>query len=106
MGQIVVTEFISLDGVIEDPGGGEGSFEHSGWSFDFNRGDKADQFKDDELMAADVQLLGRITYEGFAASWPAMRESAGEFGEKMNSMPNTWFRPRSPTRTRAGRTRP
>jgi dihydrofolate reductase len=87
MGQIVVTEFISLDGVIEDPGGGEGSFEHSGWSFDFNRGDKADQFKDDELMAADVQLLGRITYEGFAAAWPPMRESAGEFGEKMNSMP-------------------
>ena len=87
MGDIVVTEFISLDGVIEDPGGGEGSFEHSGWSFDFERGEEGDQFKNDELMAADVQLLGRVTYEGFAAAWPGMRESAGEFGEKMNSMP-------------------
>ena len=87
MGQIVITEFITLDGVIEDPGGGEASFEHGGWSFDFNRGDEGDQFKFDELMAADVQLLGRITYQGFAAAWPGMRESTGEFGEKMNSMP-------------------
>jgi dihydrofolate reductase len=86
MGEIVVTEFISLDGVIEDPGGAEG-FEYGGWSFDFNRGDEGDRFKFDELMAADAQLLGRVTYQGFAAAWPEMRESAGEFGEKMNSMP-------------------
>jgi dihydrofolate reductase len=87
VGRIVITEFISLDGVIEDPGGGESSFAHSGWSFEFDRGEEGDRFKLDELMAADVQLLGRITYEGFAAAWPAMRESTGEFGEKMNSMP-------------------
>lgn len=86
MGEIVVTEFISLDGVMEGPGS-EDPFEHAGWSFDFDRGDEGDQFKVDELMAADAQLLGRITYEGFAANWPAMRESAGEFGEKMNAMP-------------------
>ena len=86
MGEMVVTEFISLDGVMEGPGSND-PFEHAGWSFDFDRGDEGDQFKADELMAADVQLLGRITYEGFAANWPAMRESAGEFGEKMNSMP-------------------
>jgi dihydrofolate reductase len=86
MGDVVVTEFISLDGVIEDPGGSE-DFEHGGWSFEFDRGDEGDRFKLEELMAADVQLLGRVTYQGFAASWPGMRESTGEFGEKMNSMP-------------------
>ena len=81
-----MTEFISLDGVIEDPGGSE-DFEHGGWSFEFNRGDEGDRFKLDELMAADVQLLGRTTYQGFAAAWPDMRESTGDFGEKMNAMP-------------------
>ena len=86
MGDVVVTEFISLDGVIEDPGGAEG-FEHGGWSFEFDQGEEGGQFKFDELMATEVQLLGRVTYQGFAAAWPEMRESAGEFGEKMNSMP-------------------
>jgi dihydrofolate reductase len=86
MGDVVVTEFISLDGVIEDPGGGE-DFERGGWTFDFNRGDEGDQFKNEELMAADAQLLGRVTYEGFAAAWPGMREATGEYGVKMNSMP-------------------
>ena len=86
MGDVVVTEFISLDGVIEDPGGSE-DFEHGGWSFEFNRGDEGDRFKLDELMAADVQLLGRTTYQGFAAAWPDMRQSTGDFGEKMNAMP-------------------
>jgi dihydrofolate reductase len=85
MGKLVVTEFITLDGVIDSPGGGP-DFEHAGWSFKFNRGDEGDKFKFDELMAADAQLLGRITYEGFAKAWPAMTD-AGDFGEKMNSMP-------------------
>jgi dihydrofolate reductase len=84
MGQIVVTEFISLDGVIEAPGGGEG-FEHEGWSFKFDRGAEGDKFKLDELTAADAQLLGRVTYQGFARAWPNM--SGDKFGEKMNSMP-------------------
>jgi len=84
MGKLVVTEFITLDGVIEAPGGGEG-FEHDGWSFKFNRGDEADKFKQDELMAADAQLLGRVTYQGFARAWPAM--GGNDFGDKMNSMP-------------------
>jgi dihydrofolate reductase len=86
MGRLVVTEFISLDGVIEAPGGGE-EFEHAGWSFEFDRGEEGDEFKVEELKAADVQLLGRITYEGFAKAWPAMRAETGEFGEKMNAMP-------------------
>jgi dihydrofolate reductase len=85
MGKIVVTEFMSLDGVIEAPGGGE-DFEHAGWSFTFNRGEEGDKFKFDELMASDAQLLGRVTYEGFAKAWPSMTHM-GEFGEKMNSMP-------------------
>ena len=80
MGKLVVTEFISVDGVIEDPGGSE-DFEHGGWSFDYDRGDDGDQFKLDELMDAEVQLLGRVTYEGFAEAWPS-RE--GPFAEKIN----------------------
>jgi dihydrofolate reductase len=87
MGDLVVTEFITLDGVIEDPGGGEKAFEHSGWEFEFNRGDEGNQFKTDELMAADAQLLGRITYEGFAKAWPPLRAEYGEYSEKMNAMP-------------------
>jgi len=85
MGTIVVTEFISLDGVFEDPGGAEG-YEHGGWSFTFDQGDEGRQFKLDELLAADAQLLGRVTYEGFAKAWPAMTDPFG-FAEKMNAMP-------------------
>ena len=83
MGRIVVTEFISLDGVIEDPGGSE-DFEHGGWSFEISRGDEGDRFKLDELMESDALLLGRTTYEGFAEAWPS-RE--GEFADKFNQMP-------------------
>jgi dihydrofolate reductase len=83
MGRIVVTEFISLDGVIEDPGGSE-DFEHGGWAFEFSRGEEGDQFKLDETMGSEAMLLGRTTYEGFAEAWPA-RE--GEFAEKFNGMP-------------------
>jgi dihydrofolate reductase len=85
MGKLVVTEFVSLDGVIEDPGGAEG-FKHGGWSFRFPT-PEAEKFKFDELMTSDVQLLGRITYQGFAAAWPAMEESMGEFAVRMNTMP-------------------
>lgn len=85
MGKLVVTEFITLDGVIEDPGGSEGG-PNSGWSMGFPTGDGM-QFKFEELQAADVQLLGRITYQGFAAAWPAMEEATGDFGKKMNDMP-------------------
>ena len=83
MGRIVVTEFISLDGVIEAPGGGEG-FKHDGWSFEFDRGDEGNKFKFDEVIEAEAQLLGRRTYEGFAAAWPS-RE--GEFADLFNTMP-------------------
>jgi dihydrofolate reductase len=85
MGKVVVTEFVSLDGVMEDPGGAE-SFEHGGWTFKFEQGDDGAQFKLDETLAADALLLGRVTYEGFAAAWPTMTDT-GEFGEKMNGMP-------------------
>jgi dihydrofolate reductase len=85
MGKIVVTEFISLDGVIEDPGGSEGT-PNGGWTFEFDAGDGFGEFKSGELMASDAQLLGRVTYEGFAKAWPTM-EGTGEFGVKMNSMP-------------------
>jgi dihydrofolate reductase len=83
VGAIVVTEFVSLDGVFEDPGGAE-SFEHGGWTFEYDRGGEGDKFKLDELMDAKVQLLGRVTYEGFAEAWPS-RE--GPFAEKLNNDP-------------------
>src|SRR5438552_13249598 len=81
MGKLVVTEFVSIDGVFEDPGGSE-DYEHGGWTFEYDRGDDGNKFKLDELMEAEVQLLGRVTYEGFAAAWPT-RE--GEFADKLNS---------------------
>jgi dihydrofolate reductase len=83
MGRIVVTEFVSLDGVMEDPGGSE-EFEHGAWSFEFNRGEDGDKFKLDETLESEALLLGRVTYEGFAESWPS-RE--GEFADKFNNMP-------------------
>ncbi|TML66248.1 MAG: dihydrofolate reductase [Actinobacteria bacterium] len=86
MGKLVVTEFITLDGVIEDPGGSEKT-ELGGWAFQFERGDEGERFKLDELTASDAQLLGRVTYDGFAAAWPAMEETTGDFGKKMNAMP-------------------
>lgn len=85
MGKIVVTEFVSLDGVIEAPGGGE-DYKHAGWTFEIDRGEEGDKFKLDELIEAEAQLLGRVTYEGFAAAWPTMEDEAG-FAEKMNTMP-------------------
>ena len=83
MGRIVVTEFVSLDGVMEDPGGAE-NFKHGGWSFEIARGEEGDKFKLDEAFASEALLLGRVTYEGFAAAWPS-RE--GEFADKFNNMP-------------------
>ena len=83
MGRIVATEFVSLDGVMEAPGGDE-DFKHPNWSFEIERGEEGDKFKLDETMSSDALLLGRVTYEGFAAAWPS-RE--GEFADKFNTMP-------------------
>jgi dihydrofolate reductase len=83
MGRIVVTEFVSLDGVMEDPGGSE-DFKYGGWTFEISRGDDGDKFKLDETLGADALLLGRTTFEGFAEAWPS-RE--GEFADKFNNMP-------------------
>ena len=82
MGKIVATEFISLDGVIEDPGGSEDS-KHGGWNFEFDMGEGM-KFKLEETNDSDALLLGRVTYEGFAEAWPS-RE--GDFADKFNSMP-------------------
>jgi dihydrofolate reductase len=83
MARIVVSEFVSLDGVIEAPGGGE-DFKHAGWTFEISRGEEGDRFKLNEALDAEALLLGRVTYEGFAAAWPSMK---GEFADKFNSMP-------------------
>ncbi len=84
MSKVVVSEFVTLDGVMEDPGGAEG-FDRGGWAFQFDRGAEGDEFKLDEVFAADAMLLGRKTYEGFAAAWPERTDEAG-FADKMNSM--------------------
>jgi dihydrofolate reductase len=86
MGKIVASEFVSMDGVMEAPGGPPG-FKHAGWTRGISSGDEGTKFKYDELMEADAQLLGRVTYEGFAAAWPGMIEMTGDFGQKMNDMP-------------------
>ncbi len=83
MSKLVVSQFITIDGVVEDPGGSE-EFEHGGWAFDFERGEEGDRFKLDEVMGSGALLLGRVTFEGFAAAWPS-RE--GEFADKFNTMP-------------------
>ena len=83
MGRIVVTEFVSIDGVMEDPGGSE-DFDYGGWSFEYSRGDEGDRFKLDETMQSDALLLGRKTYEGFADAWP---QRDGAFADRFNNMP-------------------
>ena len=83
MAKIAITEFISVDGVVEDPGGAE-DFKYGGWSFEYSRGDEGDKFKLDETMASEALLLGRKTYEGFADAWP---KREGEFADKFNNMP-------------------
>ena len=89
MGRIVVTEFVSLDGVMEGPGG-DNDFARGAWSFEFDRGEDGDKFKTDETMDAEALLLGRKTYEGFAAAWPEREQGDGpeaDFAKRMNSMP-------------------
>jgi dihydrofolate reductase len=83
MARIVVTEFMSLDGVVEDPGGAE-AFRHGGWAFETDRGEEGDSFKLEEALASEALLLGRATYEVFAEAWPAR---SGEFADRFNSMP-------------------
>ena len=88
MGKIVATEFISLDGVIEDPGGSE-DYVHGGWTFEIDRGDEGNRFKFEELAEAEAQLFGRVTYEGFAAAWPEREgdPQMGDFAKMINTMP-------------------
>jgi dihydrofolate reductase len=82
MRNLIVSEFVTLDGVMEAPGG-EPGHPHSGWVFDYMSPEQ-ERYKLDETLEAESLLLGRVTYEGFAAAWP---DRGGEFADKMNSMP-------------------
>ena len=82
MRKLVVTEFVTVDGVMQDPGGSEKT-PFGGWAFKFERGPEGDKFKSDELFSSDATLLGRVTYQGFAAAWPYRQ---GEFADHMNNM--------------------
>jgi dihydrofolate reductase len=84
MGRIIVSEFVSLDGVFEDPGGAEGS-RHGGWTFKF-RDEGQMKYKLEETLEAEALLLGRVTYDGFAEAWPTLADPVG-FADKMNGMP-------------------
>lgn len=84
MRKVIVSEFVTVDGVFEDPGGAEGT-PHGGWSFQFG-GEESGKYKLDELFAADALLLGRVTYQGFAKAWPTVKDEMG-FAERMNSLP-------------------
>jgi len=83
MGRIVVTEFISLDGIVEDPGG-DSDYKHAGWTFNIDQGEAGPKFKFEETMNSEALLLGRVTYQGFAKAWPSVKD---EFGDRFNSMP-------------------
>jgi dihydrofolate reductase len=83
MGRIVVTEFVSLDGVMQDPGG-DSNFKHAGWTFEIKQGQEGADFKLNETRDSEALLLGRVTYQGFAKAWPKMD---GEFADKFNNMP-------------------
>jgi dihydrofolate reductase len=85
MRRLVVSEFVTADGVMDGPGG-EPTAPRAGWAFQFDRGDEGNTFKLDELRASDALLLGRVTYEGFANAWPDRTDEQG-FAEKLNSMP-------------------
>jgi dihydrofolate reductase len=76
MRKVIASEYVTLDGVMDEPGLWSGPF----WS------DEASNFKHNELFASDALLLGRVTYEGFAKAWPTM-EGTGDYGERMNSLP-------------------
>jgi dihydrofolate reductase len=82
MGKVVVTEFVSLDGVMQAPGGED--FKYPGWTFEFDRGEDGNDFKLQETLETEALLIGRVTYESFAGAWPS-RE--GPFAEKFNTMP-------------------
>ncbi|MGE5223849.1 MAG: dihydrofolate reductase family protein [Omnitrophica WOR_2 bacterium] len=84
MRRVVVSEYVSLDGVFDDPGGSEKT-KYGGWSFQFWN-EEAAKFKFEELFASDALLLGRVTYEGFAKAWPTQKDEAG-FADRMNSLP-------------------
>jgi dihydrofolate reductase len=85
MRKVVAAEYVTVDGVITDPGG-VGEIEHGGWSnsyFDEELG----EYQTDQLFASDALLLGRVTFEGFAAAWPSMEETEGDFAVRMNALP-------------------
>ena len=84
MGKVVLSEFLTIDGVVQDPGGGE-EFERGGWQAPFFDED-LDRYAQEILFESDALLLGRVTYEEFAQAWPGVTDDHG-FADRMNSMP-------------------
>jgi dihydrofolate reductase len=85
MRRVVAAEYVTVDGVMTDPGGA-GEIEHGGWSNAYFN-DELAKYQSEQLFASDALLLGRVTFEGFAAAWPSMEETEGEFAVRMNTLP-------------------
>jgi dihydrofolate reductase len=83
MGKIIVTEFVSVDGVCEGPGGGE-PYKHVGWTFTYQRTPESQKYKLDEALQTEALLLGRVTYNAFAGAWPSRKD---DFADRLNGMP-------------------
>jgi dihydrofolate reductase len=85
MARVVAAEYVTVDGVMTDPGG-VGEIERGGWSNEYFD-DELAKYQSEQLSASDSLLLGRVTFEGFAAAWPSMEETEGEFAVRMNTLP-------------------
>jgi dihydrofolate reductase len=85
MRSVAAAEYVTLDGVMQDPGG-VGEIDHGGWSNPYFNEELA-EYQTEQLFASDALLLGRETFEGFAAAWPAQEEAEGDFGVRMNTLP-------------------
>ena len=85
MRKVVAAEYVTVDGVMTDPGG-VGEIDYGGWSSPYFN-DELAEYQTDQLLASDALLLGRVTFEGFAAAWPSMEENEGEFAVRMNTLP-------------------
>jgi dihydrofolate reductase len=85
MRKVVAAEYVTVDGVMTDPGG-VGEIERGGWSSAYFN-DELAEYQSEQLFASDALLLGRVTFEGFAAAWPSMEETEGEFAVRMNTLP-------------------
>jgi dihydrofolate reductase len=84
MGKIVVSEHVSLDGVMQSPGPTDVPFKYRGWIMEFDTGPEGERFQIEQAQEAEALLVGRVTHEAMQAMWPT---AEGEFADRLNEMP-------------------